>query len=57
MSNALATTHPKNGYDVTLTYDEDYKLTSAVYDDGEDVGLNASIKAQFQADIDTYCRH
>lgn len=57
MSNSFATTHPKNGYDVTITYDEDFKLTSAVYDDGEEVALNASIKAKLQADIYAYCRN
>ncbi len=53
-ATAIETTHPENGYDVTLRFDEDKRLTDAYYDNDEQVELTSSIKSQFQADIDTY---
>lgn len=54
MTQAIATTHPKNGCDVTLYFDEDKRLTHAYYDNDEEVELTSSIKSQFQADINTF---
>lgn len=48
-------THPKNGSDVTIAYDEDLKLVSATYSsDGEEVDLTDSIKQRFLSEINQY---
>ena len=54
MYNFFETTHPKNGYDIVVHYDEDCKLVSADYGDGECVELTSAIKASLQADIDAF---
>lgn len=56
MSNHFQTTHPKNSFDVTVTFDEDFRLVNATYDDGEDVELNDVIKSHLQADIDFFVK-
>lgn len=56
MNNQLQTTHPKNSFDVTVEFDEDFKVVNAKYDDGEDVEMNDVIKSHFQADIDLYVK-
>ncbi len=57
MSNYFQTTHPTNGYDVTVEYDEDKRLVNAVYDNDEDVELTPSVKAHLQADIDNFVQN
>jgi hypothetical protein len=54
MYNFFETTHPKNGYDIVVHYDETGKLVSAEYGDGECVEVTSSIKATLQADIDAF---
>ena len=54
MSNYFCSTHPKNGLDVTIEYDEDFRLVDATYSDDESVDLTPHTKASLQADIDSY---
>jgi hypothetical protein len=57
MSNKFfSATHPKNGCDVVVKYDEDFRFVDATYDDGETVDLTDRIKSQFQDDITHYCQ-
>lgn len=57
MIKSLETTHPKNGYDVVLTFDSvDFKLLTAEYTDGESVELTERIKNDFQADIERFAK-
>ena len=55
-SNFISSTHPKNGCDVTVEYDEDQRFVNAVYDDDEDVDITPSIKSHFQADINQFVK-
>lgn len=56
MSNTFfTTTHPKNGYDVTVELDEDFRVVNATYDDGEDVDMTPVIKEHFQSDANLFC--
>jgi len=50
-------THPKNGHDVYIGFDEDQRLVAATYTDGEDVELTDMVKSHFQSDIEIFCKH
>ena len=50
----LTTTHPKNGHDVTVEFDENHRLVNAEYDDGEDVELTDVVKSHLQDDINHF---
>lgn len=54
MSQFLQTTHPKNGHDVNVEFDEDHRFVGATYDDGEDVDITPVIKSHFQDDINRF---
>jgi spore coat polysaccharide biosynthesis protein SpsF (cytidylyltransferase family) len=58
MSNKFfVTTHPKNSYDITVEYDEDYRLVNAVYtSDDEEIEMSDSIKSYLQVDINNYVK-
>ena len=53
-SNFISSTHPKNGCDVTVEYDEDKRFVNAVYCDDEDVDITPAVKSQFQTDINNF---
>lgn len=55
-SKFITSTHPKNGNDVVIEYDEDYRFTNAVYTDDEEVEITPAIKAHFQNDIDNFVK-
>ncbi|WP_063661510.1 hypothetical protein [Aliivibrio fischeri] len=53
----FATTHPKNGCDIMVTYDENQKFVNAEYiDDEEQIDITTSIETLLQDDIDTFCK-
>lgn len=53
-SRFFTTTHPKNGLDVTVEYNEDRRFVNAVYSDDEDVEITPIVKSHFQDDIDQF---
>ena len=50
------TVHPKNGYEILVKVDEDYRLNEVTYyDDGEDVDLSMdSVKQKIEDEIKFY---
>jgi hypothetical protein len=56
-SKFITSTHPKNGDDVIIEYDEDYRFVNAVYTNDEDVEITPAIKSHFQSDIDTFIKN
>lgn len=54
MTNFFQSTHPKNGDDITIEYDEDHRLVNATYDNEEEVDITPRVKASLQSDIDTF---
>lgn len=56
MNRFFQSTHPKNGHDVNIEFDEDQRLVAATYTDGEDVELTNMVKSHFQSDIEIFCK-
>ena len=57
MSNlTLVTGHPNSNENVTIMCDENYKLVSATYEDGEEVELTDRCIHDFQHDINFYIK-
>lgn len=56
MNRFFQTTHPKNGHDVNIEFDEDHRLVAATYTDGEDVELTDMVKSHFESDIKAFCK-
>ena len=56
LNNTFQTTHPKNGFDVNVTFDEDFRVVGATYDDGEDIEMNNVIKSHLQADVNHFVK-
>lgn len=53
----LTTTHPKNGHNVTVEFNEDLRVVNATYDDGEEIEMTPAIQEHLQADVNTYARN
>lgn len=56
MSHFFETSHPENGFDVVVCFDEDNRLVSASYSDDADVPLTPTVKEALQTEIDAYCK-